>query len=238
MNFGGILNGRGWGMHISFIVPVLNEERTIASTLDVLSRLAPDEVIVVDGGSTDRTRDIVGRSPATLLTAPPGRAQQMNHGACAAGGEVLLFLHADTRLPASALADVRAAMADPRCVGGRFDVRFDRDEWTFRLIASLINLRSRMTKGTTGDQAIFVRRTVFEKLGGFPNLPLMEDIALARLLKRQGQVACLRSQVITSARRWERDGVWRTILKMWAFRLLFLAGVSPMRLKRFYGDAR
>ena len=225
-------------MHISVIVPVLNEERTIASTLAALGRLAPDEVIVVDGGSTDRTRDIVGRTPAALLTAPPGRAQQMNHGAHAAQGEVLLFLHADTRLPVSALADIRAAMADPRCVGGRFDVCLDRDEWTFRLIGTLINLRSRLTKGATGDQAIFVRRTVFEELGGFPDLPLMEDIALSRLLKRQGQVACLHSQVITSARRWERDGMWRTVLTMWAFRLLFLAGVSPMRLKRFYGDAR
>jgi rSAM/selenodomain-associated transferase 2 len=225
-------------MRISTIMPVLNEEHTIAATLAALSPLAPDEVIVVDGGSTDRTCDIVGHTSATLLTAPRGRAQQMNCGARAARGEVLLFLHADTRLPASALADIRAAMADPRCVGGRFDVRLDRDAWTFRLIGTLINLRSRLTKGATGDQAIFVRRTVFEELGGFPHLPLMEDIALSRLLKRQGRVACLRSQVITSARRWERDGVWRTILKMWAFRLLFLAGVSPMRLQRFYGDAR
>jgi rSAM/selenodomain-associated transferase 2 len=225
-------------MHISVIVPVLNEERTVASTLAALGRLAPDEVIVVDGGSTDRTRDIVGQTSATLLTSPPGRAQQMNSGARAAQGEVLLFLHADTRLPASALTDIRAAMTDPRRVGGRFDVRLDRDEWTFRLIGTLINLRSRLTKGATGDQAIFVRRTVLEELGGFPHLPLMEDIAFSRLLKRRGRVACLRSQVVTSARRWERDGVWRTILKMWAFRLLFLAGVSPARLQRFYGDAR
>ena len=225
-------------MRISIIMPVLNEERTLAATLAALSPLAPDEVIVVNGGSTDCTRDIVGHTSATLLTAPRGRAQQMNHGARAARGEVLLFLHADTRLPASALTDIHAAMADPRCVGGRFDVRLDRDEWTFRQIGRLINLRSRLTKGASGDQAIFVRRTVFEELGGFPHLPLMEGIALSRLLRRQGRVACLRSQVVASARRWERHGVWRTILKTWAFRLLFLAGVSPMRLQRFYGDAR
>src|SRR5918994_508831 len=223
-------------MEISIIMPVLNEEKTIAATLAALSPLAPDEVIVVDGGSTDRTRDIVGQTSATLLTAPRGRAQQMNQGACVAQGDVLLFLHADTRLPASALMDIRTAMADRHCVGGRFDVCLDRDEWTFRLIGTLINLRSRLTKGATGDQAIFVRRTVFEELGGFPDLPLMEDIALSRLLKRQGRVACLHSQVITSARRWERDGMWRTVLTMWAFRLLFLAGVSPTRLKRFYGN--
>jgi rSAM/selenodomain-associated transferase 2 len=225
-------------MKVSIIMPVLNEESTVAATLAALSPLAPDEVIVVDGGSTDHTRDIVGHTSAMLLTAPRGRAQQMNYGARAAQGEVLLFLHADTRLPASALADIRAATADPSCVGGRFDVRLDRDEWPFRLIGTLINLRSRLTKGATGDQGIFVRRAVFEVLGGFPHLPLMEDIAFSRLLKRQGRVACLRSQVITSARRWERDGVWRTILKMWVFRLLFLAGVSPARLQRFYGHAR
>jgi len=225
-------------MKISIIMPVLNEEKTLAATLTALTPLAPDEVIVVDGGSADRTCDVVGRTSATLLTAPRGRAQQMNQGARAARGEVLLFLHADTRLPASALADICAAMADPRCVGGRFDVRLDRDAWTFRLIGALINLRSRLTKGATGDQAIFVRRAVFEALGGFPLVPLMEDIALSRLLKRRGRVACLRSQVVTSVRRWERDGVWRTILKMWAFRLLFLVGVSPTRLRRFYGDAR
>jgi rSAM/selenodomain-associated transferase 2 len=225
-------------MRISIIMPMLNEERTVAATLAALSPLAPDEVIVVDGGSTDRTRDIVGHTSATLLMAPRGRAQQMNRGARAARGEVLLFLHADTRLPASALADVRAAMADPRCVGGRFDVRLDRDDWMFRLIGTLINLRSRLTKSATGDQAIFVRRTIFEDIGGFPNLPLMEDIALSRLLKQKGQVACLKAQVITSARRWEQEGVWQTVLKMWTFRLLFLAGISPTRLQRFYGDAR
>jgi rSAM/selenodomain-associated transferase 2 len=151
---------------------------------------------------------------------------------------VLLFLHADTRLPASALADIRSALEDLQCVGGRFDVRLDRGEWLFRAISSLMNLRSRLTKIATGDQAMFVRREVFEALGGFPEVPLMEDLAFSHRLKKQGRIACLRSQVVTSARRWEQEGLWRTVMKMWAFRLLFLAGISPLRLKRFYGDVR
>jgi rSAM/selenodomain-associated transferase 2 len=235
---GGLSCCRGEGMRISIIVPMLNEEPTIVSTIAALHSFARAEVIVVDGGSTDRTREIISCTPAKLLSAPRGRARQMNAGAQEAQGDVLLFLHADTRLPPSALSDIQHALEDPTCVGGRFDVKLDRQEWVFRLIGKLINVRSRLTKSATGDQAMFVRRTVFEEVGGFPSLPLMEDIALSRLLKRKGRVACLRSQVVTSARRWEQEGVWRTVLKMWAFRLLFLAGVSPMRLKRFYGDAR
>lgn len=220
------------------IIPVLNEEKTIAAMLQRLRRLQPEEIIVVDGGSTDGTRDILEGMDIRVVTSPRGRAEQMNRGAKAAAGEVLLFLHADTILPPTAMGDIRAALEDPRFVGGRFDIELDGRHWMFRLIGTLISLRSRLTRVATGDQGIFVRGKVFENLGGFPQIPLMEDVAFSRMLKRSGRVACLRSRVVTSARRWEHKGVWRTILKMWALRLLFLAGVSPCRLKRFYGDAR
>ncbi|NIM21901.1 MAG: glycosyltransferase, partial [Candidatus Latescibacteria bacterium] len=170
--------------------------------------------------------------------SPRGRARQMNLGARKATGDVFLFLHADTRLPASALNDVRCALAHPAFVGGRFDVELDGDRWILRVVGAMINLRSRLTKVATGDQAIFVRRKIFEEIGGFPDIPLMEDIAFSRALKRRGKIACLRSRVITSARRWEIDGVWRTIFRMWTLRLLYLAGISPLRLKQFYADTR
>jgi rSAM/selenodomain-associated transferase 2 len=225
-------------MRISAIIPVLNEENSIASVLRALKHLGADQVIVVDGGSTDRTREICEQAEVNVLVSPRGRAKQMNQGARNATGEILLFLHADTRLPASGLEDVRSALRDSRTMGGRFDVRLDDDRRIFKIIGNMINLRSRLTKMATGDQAIFVRREVFEKLGGFPDLPLMEDIAFSRMLKKRGRIACLRSRVVTSARRWETGGVWRTIFKMWILRLLYLAKVSPFRLKRFYDDAR
>lgn len=225
-------------MRVSIIIPVLNEEKSLPSTLGALLRLNPDEIIVVDGGSTDKTCDIAANERVILATSLPGRAKQMNLGASLARGDVLLFLHADTLLPSSANQEVVSALEDPGCVGGRFDVRLDARGWVFRIVGFLISLRSRLTKVATGDQAIFVRRQVFEDLGGFPDIPIMEDIALSRALKKKGRVACLRSRVVTSGRRWEKEGVWRTILRMWLLRLLFLAGVSPFRLRRFYADTR
>jgi rSAM/selenodomain-associated transferase 2 len=225
-------------MRISVIMPMLNEEKSSGSTLAALSALKPHEIIVVDGGSTDRTREICARAGAKVLISGRGRARQMNRGALEATGDVLLFLHADTRLPASALRDIAAALSDPGYVGGRFDVELDSERWLLKVVGAMISCRSRMTKVGTGDQAIFVRREIFEEMGGFPDIPLMEDIAFCRLLKRAGKVACLRSKVVTSARRWETDGVWRTIFRMWTLKSLYLAGVSPARLKRFYADTR
>jgi rSAM/selenodomain-associated transferase 2 len=225
-------------MNISVVIPVLNEEKTIAANLAALMALTPYEVIVIDGGSADRTREISEQLGAVVITGAPGRARQMNRGAQHATGDILLFLHADTRLPPGAFPDIIAALADPRYLGGRFDVELDGDHWLLKIVGAMINQRSRITKVGTGDQAIFVRREVFARMGGFPDIPLMEDIAFCRALKRLGGIACLRSKVVTSARRWESEGVWRTIIKMWTLKLLYLAGVSPVTLKRFYADAR
>lgn len=225
-------------MRISVIIPILNEAKTIAATLLALTQLKPHELILVDGGSSDGTPTICRQFNVEVLTAPRGRAAQMNYGARRATGNVLLFLHADTRLPLTAFDDIRNALGDPRFVGGRFDIQLDGDHWMLRVIGAMISLRSRLSKVGTGDQGIFVRREVFQRMGGFPEIPLMEDIALCRALKRLGEVACLRSKVITSARRWESDGVWRTIIRMWTLRLLYLAGVSPVWLKKFYVDTR
>lgn len=225
-------------MKISVIVPVLNEEQSIQATLQSLTRLAPHEIIVVDGGSRDRTVEICAQFPIRFFTTERGRARQMNFGARQASGDILLFLHADTRLPHSALTDVAAALSDAACVGGRFDVDLEGSHWMLKIIAALINCRSRATKIATGDQALFVRREIFERSGGYDEIPLMEDIAFCRRLKRLGGVACLRGRVITSARRWEKEGVWRTIFKMWTLKLGYLAGVPPARLKQFYADTR
>jgi len=233
-----LLPAAAFAMKISVIIPALNEEKTIASSLVALAALGPDEILVVDGGSQDRTVEICRKFPVEVAASERGRARQMNRGAALADGDVLLFLHADTRLPPSAFQDVAQALNKPGCLGGRFDVELDGKHWMLKVIGALINCRSRVTRVGTGDQAIFVRREVFQRLGGYPDIPLMEDIAFARALKRAGEVACLRSRVVTSARRWESAGIWRTILKMWMLKCLYLAGVSPTRLKQYYADAR
>ena len=225
-------------MNVSVIVPVLNEEKTIDAALAALMALKPPEVIVVDGGSRDRTREISEQMGAVVITCAPSRARQMNCGARQATGDILLFLHADTRLPSAAFEDIVAALKDTRYLGGRFDIDLDGNHWLLKIIGAMINRRSRITKVGTGDQAIFVRREVFARMGGFPDIPLMEDIAFCRALKRLGGIACLRSRVVSSARRWETEGVWRTVIKMWTLKLLYFAGVSPLKLKRFYADTR
>jgi rSAM/selenodomain-associated transferase 2 len=225
-------------MRISVIVPVFNEEKSLAANLMELQRLKPEEIIVVDGGSSDRTREICQRFGVELYGSRRGRATQMNFGVQRAGGDVLLFLHADTRLPPTAFDDIRAALRDRKVLGGRFDLQLDNPRPLLRLIGFMISLRSRLSKVGTGDQALFVRREIFAELGGYPDIPLMEDVAFSRALKRRGVVACLHSRVVSSARRWEMDGICRTVLKMWTLKTLYLLGISPVRLKRYYGDTR
>ncbi|MEK9172454.1 MAG: TIGR04283 family arsenosugar biosynthesis glycosyltransferase [Nitrospirota bacterium] len=227
-------------MTISVIIPTLHEEKTLPGTLARLRHPAFSEVLVVDGGSRDRTlADIALANPLSrVLNAPMGRARQMNAGAAAAKGELLLFLHADTLLPATAAQDITQAMADTRIAGGRFDARLVPDRGLLWVVGRMMSWRSRLTGIATGDQAIFVRRKVFEDLGGFPDIPIMEDIAFSRRLKQAGHIAALPSCVLTSGRRWERHGAIKTILLMWWLRLLFYLGVSPARLQRMYNDAR
>jgi rSAM/selenodomain-associated transferase 2 len=224
---------------LSVIVPMLNEERAIAPALDAIAASASGsglsvEVIVVDGGSSDRSRDEARPRCARLLVAPRGLARQMNAGAAAAEGDALAFVHADTLVPRSFARDIAAALADPAVVGGRFDLRLDDDAPMLRLIGWLISTRSRLSRTGTGDQAIFVRREVFERLGGYRDIALCEDLDLARRLKRAGRIACLRSQVTTSARRWRERGVLATTARMWFIRIAFLLGVSPSRLAHLY----
>lgn len=223
---------------LSIIIPALNEAANLERHLPGLFRACPDaEVIVVDGGSTDGTPDVVSRFPqAKLMVAPRCRARQMNAGAECASGEALLFLHADTTLPSDAPDAVMEALGRPDVVGGRFDVRFDSNRRIFTAVATMMNVRSRLSEISTGDQAIFVRRRVFEAVGGYADIPLMEDIDFTRRLKRRGRLACLRLRVITSARKWEREGALRTIVLMWMLRFLYFAGVSPARLHGWYYD--
>jgi rSAM/selenodomain-associated transferase 2 len=225
---------------LSIVIPVWRELRHLDPLLGRLSAdFAQDEIIVVDGGSDDGSPDLVRRFPRiALIEGARGRARQMNAGARVATGEVLLFLHADTRLPPGARTAILDALGDPRAVAGRFDVQFDNPRGIFRMIAALMNLRSRVSGISTGDQAIFVRRTVFESLGGYAEIPLMEDVELTRRLKRAGRQAALRLRVTTAARKWEQEGVARTIVLMWTLRLLYVCGVSPARLHRWYYGPR
>jgi rSAM/selenodomain-associated transferase 2 len=220
---------------IAIILPVLNEEAHIAACLRALQPLRGDgELIVADGGSRDRTAALAEPLADRVIVAPRGRAAQMNAGARQAGGEILWFLHADSLPPPGAAELIRAALADPNRHWGRFDVRLSGRQPALRVVESLMNLRSRLTGIATGDQGIFVRRQTFERVGGYPAIALMEDIALSRLLKRQSRPACLRQRLRTSSRRWERDGIARTILLMWWLRLAWFLGADPDRLAGIY----
>ena len=224
-------------MRLSIVVPVLDEAAGIAAHLAALAPLRANgaEVIVVDGGSADATPDLAEPLADEVIVAPRGRAAQMNAGAARASGDVLLFLHADTRLPPGADRLIAAALAETRGAWGRFDVAIAGRHALLPVVARLMNLRSRATGIATGDQAIFVTREAFRSVRGFAEVPLMEDIVLSRALKRISPPACVRERVTTSGRRWEKHGVLRTILTMWRLRLAFFLGADPRALASVYG---
>src|SRR5262245_40262945 len=222
---------------LSIIIPTLNEEAGIGAALAALAELRSTgtEVIIADGGSQDRTLTIAKPLCDQIAVAPRGRGAQMNAGAARARGDVLLFLHADTRLPPAADRLAGAGLAHSKYAWGRFDVRIVGRHRLLPMVAALMSWRSSLTGIATGDQAMFVRRSVFEAAGGFPDIPLMEDIVLSKRLRRITRPLCLRACVVTSGRRWDERGLLPTILLMWRLRLAFYLGADPKGLARTYG---
>ena len=236
---------------LSIVIPLLNEADNLPKLMGHLAHLnpAPYQVILVDGGSTDNSvalakeliESLIDSSPSVIsvqvidwqiIESAAGRALQMNAGAELAMGDVLLCLHADTQLPNHAIADITSAVR--QAAWGRFDVRLDSSAWMLKVVSQMINWRSRLSGIATGDQAIFIKKPLFKQLGGYPQQPLMEDIELCKRLKAIGKPACLRSKVITSARRWQQYGTWRTIGLMWHLRFDYWRGVSADNIKQRY----
>lgn len=227
---------------LSIVMPVLNEAAGVEAALQALAPLLArgTQVIVVDGGSADDTLVLAAQHACDatpglrVLSAPRGRARQMNFGAQQASGQVLLFLHADTFLPPDADRLIAQALASGAQVWGRFDVRIAGRHWLLPVIALFMNTRSRWSGIATGDQALFMTRAAFDAVGGFTDQPLMEDIDLSARLLKLSRPACLRAPVLTSGRRWETGGVWRTMVLMWRLRLAYWRGVAPEQLAALY----
>ena len=221
-------------MKISIIIPVLNEENNLPKILGTLRmfRNLGHEVIVVDGGSVDNSLSVAYEGADAVVVSRPGRAAQMNHGAAVATGDVFLFLHADTVLPENAAYLISSLHGDS--FWGYFNIRLSGQKTIFRLIEWMINRRSSLSSIATGDQSIFVEKNLFNNINGFPEIKLMEDIAISRLLKAVTAPMCLPSKVLTSSRRWENNGVVSTVWLMWKLRLFYFFGVSPEKLSKLY----
>lgn len=225
----------------TIVIPVLNEEEALRRTLDRLKQFPEIEMIVVDGGSTDETVPLLqswsdrhSDQTRIVLYGERGRARQMNAGAKRATGEILLFLHADSLLPAGAIDAVAGAVRSPAVAGGAFRLKIDSNRFFLRVVGKLANLRSRLFTLPYGDQGFFVRRDLFERLGGYAEMPLMEDVDFIRRLKREGEVVLLAEEITTSPRRWLREGIYYTTLRNLVLVALYFGGVSPRRLARWY----
>ncbi len=224
---------------ISVIIPTLNEESVLKKTMEAAGAGNPYEIIVVDGGSRDGTFPLASsmEGARAILSPKQGRSQQMNFGVSQSDGDVLLFLHADTLLPAGWPDEIASALASDAVQGGCFTVTLSNRHFVYRLTGAMINLRTILFRSFTGDQAIFVRRSFFEKVGGFPDVPLMEDLMFADLMRNSGS-ALIKKPVITSARKWEKGGPLRTILLMWYLKFLFRIGRDPGELVSYYQQGK
>jgi rSAM/selenodomain-associated transferase 2 len=222
----------------SFIIPVWNEESVILRTIEHIRGLqsaAGAEIIVVDGDPAGKTMEIARRAGVKTAISERGRGNQMNHGAALAAGNILIFLHADTSLPPDALAFIDSAMRDKSNMAGAFDLAIDSEGLIFRLIEKAASFRSRQTRIPYGDQAVFMRKAVFKELEGFRNIPIMEDVEIMRRIKKGGGKICIIDKTVhTSSRRWEREGIFYTTFRNWLLITLYLLGVKPEKLARFY----
>jgi rSAM/selenodomain-associated transferase 2 len=225
-------------MKISIVVPVFNEAKTLPYVIEhlkIVMKTAPiqAELIFVDGGSTDDSLSIIKEAGLSVISSPKGRAWQMNAGATQTAGDVLLFLHADTQLPQNAFNAIASGLVGKIC-WGRFDVVIAGKPWMLRVVARMMNWRSRLTRIATGDQAMFMTRAAYQSIGGFPEQALMEDIEASHRLRRLSRPACISTPVVTSGRRWEKRGVWTTIFLMWRLRWEYWRGQNPKHLAELY----
>jgi len=230
-------------LSVAMVIPALNEEKSLQQHIVKFKALEKDcYIMFCDGGSDDETCALLQNHDLNYCLSPSGRALQMNAGAAACKktikSDILLFNHVDTLISSNDIELIKRTMRDNSIVGGRFDVRLSGEGFVFRVIEFMINFRSRLTGISTGDQCQFVRRSVFEEIGGFPEQALMEDVEFSKQLKEHGKIACLKNKVVTSSRRWEKHGVVKTVWLMWKLRFLYWLGKSPEKLAKMYRNAR
>lgn len=219
--------------NISIIIPTLNEEKCIASLLEQLITMPHQEIIVCDGGSTDDTLKICSEYPVKVVQTQRGRGRQLNYGASVARGEILFFLHADSQVERQTLDDIVRAVQNNRC-WGCCTLSFDKKNCFYHMVAVMSNLRSRLTSSCYGDQGIFCRRDIFQAYGGFPDWTIMEDVEFSRKMRRLSRAFVVPGRIVTSCRRFEDNGPWRTILKMQLAKLGFMFGIHPERIANWY----